>query len=98
MGRSARPGRSRAPGDRFGHRNPNVTRADQLLYDACLVIGDGARRTNESIAQTLLGGRYAILTLKGPYWRMETVSIACKTSGCRRAPSGPTGGPGSSSI
>lgn len=51
----------------FGHHDPNVTPPEACVYDACFALEGGVAADDEVGVQTLPGGRYAILTLIGPY-------------------------------
>ena len=51
----------------FGHHDPQVTPAQDQVYDACLEIAGGFTPDETVGRQTLPGGRYALLEVKGPY-------------------------------
>ena len=47
--------------------DPEVTPADKLRYDACLVVGPDVEPSGELGVQELSGGRYAVTMHEGPY-------------------------------
>jgi AraC family transcriptional regulator len=51
----------------IGHDDPDITPADKLRYDACMVVGSSFQPEGEIGVQTIPGGDHAILTFKGPY-------------------------------
>jgi AraC family transcriptional regulator len=51
----------------FGHHNPEVTPPEDLVYDACLEVAGGFASDAVVGRQTLPGGRYALLQVKGAY-------------------------------
>jgi AraC family transcriptional regulator len=60
------------------HDDPEVTPADRVRYDACLVIGASLRPEGEVGVQELGGGEYAVVRHRGPYGRLaETYAQLC---------------------
>ena len=51
----------------LGCHNPEVTPPEHLVYDACLEIRGGFAADDVVGRQTLPGGRYALLQVKGAY-------------------------------
>jgi AraC family transcriptional regulator len=51
----------------ISHDDPNVTEADKLRYDACVVIGKEVSPHGEVGVKTIDGGKYAVFIHKGPY-------------------------------
>ncbi len=47
--------------------DPEVTPADKLRYDACVVVGPEFEPSGELGVQEIPGGRYAVTTHEGPY-------------------------------
>jgi AraC family transcriptional regulator len=50
----------------FGHHNPQITPPQDQVYDACLEIAGDFTPDAVAGRQTLPGGRYALLQIKGP--------------------------------
>lgn len=51
----------------ISHDDPNVTEAEKLRYDACVVVGKDVSPKGEVGVKTIDGGKYAIFLHKGPY-------------------------------
>ena len=49
------------------HDDPNVTDAEKIRYDACLVIHKDARPNGDIGVKTLAGGRFAVFLYQGAY-------------------------------
>jgi AraC family transcriptional regulator len=49
------------------HDDPDVTPAEKLRYDACVVVSPQVRAEGEVGVQEIAGGDYAIATHRGPY-------------------------------
>jgi AraC family transcriptional regulator len=50
--------------------DPDVTPADKLRYDACLVVDGSVRPEGDVGVQETSGGEYAVLKHEGPYARI----------------------------
>ncbi len=55
----------------ISHDDPNVTDADKLRYDACLVVSKDVEPEGEIGIQQIKEGKYAIFTHKGPYDKLN---------------------------
>lgn len=53
------------------HDDPQVTPPDKIRYDACITIDNDVEIESNIGKQTIAGGRYAIITHKGPYNTIE---------------------------
>lgn len=51
----------------FSHDDPNVTPADELRYDACITVPEGAEGEGNVQIREFAGGEYARYLHKGPY-------------------------------
>lgn len=49
------------------HDDPNVTESSKIRFDACITIAKDVQADDSFVKQTLEGGKYAVLTHKGPY-------------------------------
>ena len=60
------------------HDDPEVTPADKIRYDACLVVDDRFQPEGDVGAQEVAGGEYAVTTHHGPYEKLaETYARLC---------------------
>lgn len=60
------------------HDDPEVTPAEKIRYDACLIIGDGATAEGEVGMQEVAAGEYAVVRHRGPYEKLgETYAQLC---------------------
>lgn len=54
----------------LSHDDPDVTPADKLRYDACIVVDREVRAEGEVGVQEIAGGDYAITSHRGPYEKL----------------------------
>ena len=60
------------------HDDPEITPADKIRYDACLVVGEDVQAEGDIGIQEIAGGDYAVTTHKGPHERLgETYARLC---------------------
>jgi AraC family transcriptional regulator len=58
--------------------DPDVTPADKIRYDACLVVGPSVRPEGDIGVQEVAGGEFAVAVHRGPYRRLgETYRALC---------------------
>lgn len=55
------------------HDDPEITPAEKLRYDACLVARAGIEPQSDVGTQVIPGGEYAVATHRGPYYRLGDV-------------------------
>jgi AraC family transcriptional regulator len=55
----------------ISHDDPEVTPADKLRYDACVVVDHSFKPTGEIGVQTIPEGDYAVTTHFGPYQNLN---------------------------
>lgn len=53
----------------ISHDDPNITDAEKLRYDACIVVSDEVTAEGEIGVQKIAGGKFVVFTHKGPYER-----------------------------
>lgn len=64
------------PGVQFvgiSHDDPAITPPEQLRYDAGLVADLSVRPQGQVRMEELAGGEYAVITHRGPYWKLPDV-------------------------
>lgn len=55
----------------ISHDDPNITEAEKLRYDACIVVSKEVKPEGEIGVQQIEGGNYAVFTHKGPYEKLS---------------------------